>query len=362
MRRSRKIRLGSVEIGGGAPVSIQSMTNTDTSDVEGTMRQIRELAAAGCEIVRCTVPDMAAAEAYGEIVRRSPVPVVADIHFDADLAMAALDAGSPGIRINPGNLKDSALKKLAERAGECGAVIRVGANSGSVRKSLLEELKKSGRDEKQAMAEALCQSALEQCRLLEQYGFDRIKVSLKASDVPVCVAAYERFAAMTDYPLHLGVTEAGTPGRGVVKSAVGIGALLLRGIGDTIRVSLTAPPVSEVGAALRILESCGLRPAEPEIVSCPTCGRTTYDLVGAAEEVEAFVASLKASGRRVAMKKIAVMGCAVNGPGEARDADAGIAGAKNGEVVLFRHGVTGGAYSLPEGLAKLKELIALSAK
>ncbi len=357
MRQSRKIFLGPVAIGGGAPVSIQSMTNTSTADVAATLAQINELAALGCEIIRCTAPDMAAAEALADIVKASPIPVVADIHFDGNLALASLESGVHGIRINPGNLDKSSLQKIAELAGEKNAVIRVGANSGSVRKSRLDELTAKGMDAGQAMAEVLCLSALEQCNLLEQYGFKNIKVSLKASDVPVCVMAYEKFASMTDYPLHLGVTEAGTPARGIVKSAVGLGALLLRGIGDTVRVSLTAPPAAEIGAALRILESCGLRKAEPEIVSCPTCGRTGYDLVGITEKVEAFVAGLKAAGKRIAMKKIAVMGCAVNGPGEARDADIGIAGAKNGGVVLFRHGRTTGAFGTEEGLQKLEEEI-----
>ncbi len=349
MRKSRALMLGNVPVGGGAPVTIQSMTNTPTRDAGATLRQIEQLVKLGCQIVRVAVPGAEDAAALERLVSECPVPLVADIHFDPELAFAALQSNVAGIRINPGNMNASNLKKLAEMAGERRAVIRVGANSGSVKPALVKNLIRMGKTPSEAMAEALCESTSEQCAMLEKYGFRDIKVSLKASDVPTCVAAYRKFAAETDYPLHVGITEAGTPGRGIVKSSVGIGALLLDGIGDTIRVSLTADPLEEVICAQRILESCHLRPAVPEIVSCPTCGRTEIDLIGLAGRVERLIAEIKAEGRTVLLKKIAVMGCAVNGPGEARDADLGLAGAKNGKVVLFRFGETIGAYDMGRG-------------
>ncbi len=336
--KTRKLKLGSVEIGGGAPVSIQSMANTSTSDVTATLEQINALASAGCQIVRLAVPDMDAADALSDIVVHSPVPIVADIHFDYRLALASIRSGVHGIRINPGNIgsRDKILA-VSDAAGEAGIPIRVGANSGSLPKGLFEEKLSKGLSRDAAMGEALADAALQQAKLLESFRFDKIKVSLKASSVRATVAACRRFVQISDYPLHLGVTEAGTAWRGTIKSAVGIGTLLMEGIGDTIRVSLTADPLEEVKAAIAILEATGLRKQQPEIVSCPTCGRTEVDLIGLAERIEIFVEGLKASGRAVNLSKIAVMGCAVNGPGEASDADLGIAGGK-GKFVLFKFG------------------------
>ncbi len=345
--QTRQIRLSNVAVGGGAPVSIQSMTNTATSDASATLAQIRELAALGCEIIRVAVPDQNAVAALPAILAGSPIPVIADIHFDYKLALGAISAGIHGIRLNPGNIGSAdRVRQVAEKAGEAGIPIRVGANSGS----LAEELRHL------PLPDALVQSALAQCRLLEEYGFRNIKVSLKASNVPATVAAYEKFAELSDYPLHLGVTEAGTPQNGIVKSAVGIGALLLRGLGDTIRVSLTAPPQQEIAPARRILEAAGLREAAPEIVSCPTCGRTEIDLILLAEKVENLIEEIKQQGRRITLKKIAVMGCVVNGPGEARDADLGVAGGKN-RLALFKHGEIIGSFAEDEGYEILRREI-----
>ncbi len=333
-RITRKIKVGNVEIGGGAPVSIQSMTNTDTRDAAATLRQINTLAAAGCEIIRCAVPDDAAAEALREICASSPIPVIADIHFDYRLALKSIESGVAGVRINPGNIGEPwKVKMVAEAAGNAAVPIRIGANSGSISPKLRDSLPPG----EEGVLEGLVCSAVEQCEMLESYGFKDIKVSLKASSVPVTVEACRRFSQRSDYPLHLGVTEAGTPERGIIKSAAGIGCLLLEGIGDTIRVSLTADPVKEVYAAQKILESIGLRDSAPDIVSCPTCGRTEIDLIALAETVERYIAQCKAAGKRFDLKKIAVMGCVVNGPGEAHDAALGIAGGKN-RVIVFRYG------------------------
>ena len=357
-RQSRQIKVGNVFIGGGAPVSVQSMNTTDTRDIEASLTQIRELATNGCEIIRLAVPDMEAAVALESIVDSSPIPVIADIHFDYKLALQSIKSKVHGIRINPGNIgSDERIRKVAEAAGEAGIPIRVGSNSGSISPKLLDELRKNNPDDDNIIAEALVVSALEQCRKLEQFGFSQIKVSLKASDVPLTLEACKRFANETDYPLHLGVTEAGTPGRGIIKSAVGIGALLLDGIGDTIRVSLTADPVQEVIAGIRILEACGLRSAEPEIVSCPTCGRTEIELIPLAERVDALISSVKAEGKTIKLKKIAVMGCVVNGPGEAKDADLGIAGAGKGRVAVFKKAKVIGTYSQEDGFQILRDEI-----
>ena len=339
-RTSKQIKVGSVAIGGGAPVVIQSMTNTDTRNAAATLAQIRELAAAGCEIVRVTVPDETAADALPEILAGSPIPVISDIHFDYRLALRSIKAGIHAIRLNPGNIGSSdRVKAVAEAAGEAGVPIRVGANSGSLPKGLMQSKLETGLSHDAALAESLVEAAMEQVKLLEQYSFTNLKVSLKASSVPVTVKAYRMFAERSDYPLHLGVTEAGTAFRGAIKSAVGIGSLLLDGIGDTIRVSLSAPPVEEIRAALAILEAAGLRDASPELVSCPTCGRTNWDLISMAERVERFIAEVKSSGKTVSLRKVAVMGCAVNGPGEASDADLGIAGGNRaGELLVFKHG------------------------
>ena len=362
-RNSKQIRIGNVPVGGGAPVAIQSMTNTDTRDAKATLAQIRSLAAAGCEIVRVTVPDETAVAALPEILAGSPLPVIADIHFDYRLALGSIRAGVHGIRLNPGNIGSAdRVRAVAQAAGEAGIPIRVGANSGSLPKGLLESRLAAGIPRDEALAQSLVEAALEQVRLLEQYAFSNLKVSLKASSVPVTVKAYRKFAELSDYPLHLGVTEAGTAFRGAIKSAVGIGALLLDGIGDTIRVSLSAPPEEEIRAALAILEAAGLREAAPELISCPTCGRTSWDLIAMAGQVERFVAEVKSSGKQISLRKIAVMGCAVNGPGEASDADLGIAGGdRAGKVLIFKHGKPVTLLPEKEAFAYLRQEILNSA-
>ncbi len=357
--KSRQIKVGGVPIGGNAPVSIQSMTNTVTSDVTATLAQIRELHEAGCEIVRSTVPDEATVNVLPEILAQSPLPLIADIHFDYRLAIGAIKAGVHAVRINPGNIGGrERVQKVAEAAGNAHIPIRVGANSGSLPKGLLESKISSGMTREKALAESLVEAALYQAELLEEFGFRDIKVSLKASSVTSTVEACRIFAQRTDYPLHLGVTEAGTAFRGTVKSAVGIGSLLLDGIGNTIRVSLSAPVVEEVKAAKAILESCGLREASPEIVSCPTCGRTTFDLMRAVNQVEKLIDSIKAKGGSISLRKIAVMGCEVNGPGEAADADIGIAGGnRKGSLILFKKGERFATLPEAEGYALLEKTI-----
>ena len=322
---SRQIHVGNVAIGGGAAVSIQSMTNTPTHDVEATAAQVRALAAAGCDIVRLAVPDMAAARAIGAIRAQSPVPLVADIHFDYRLALEAVEQGIDKIRINPGNIGSrDKVEAVARACRERGIPIRVGVNGGSLERDLLE--KYGG-----VTPRALVESALGHVRLLEKFGFEDICISLKASNVPTTVQAYQLMAAEHDYPLHLGVTEAGTPELGILKAAAGIGGLLAMGVGDTIRVTLTADPVAEVYAAKQILRAIGARRDGPELIACPTCGRTRIDLISMARQVEE---RLKAVDKPIT---VAVMGCAVNGPGEARHADVGIAGGC-GEGLLFQKG------------------------
>lgn len=330
-RPSRQVRVGSVPVGGGAPVSIQSMTNTDTGDADATLAQIRALSAGGCEIIRVAVADAAVLPALERIAAESPLPVIADVHFDADLAVAAVGAGCHGLRINPGNIGDAAVvRRITEAAGGRGVPLRIGVNAGSLQADVLERYGTP-------CADALVDSALQYCALVEEAGWKQIKVSLKSSDVQTTVAAYRRLARESPYALHLGVTEAGTPGTGTVKSAVALGTLLLDGIGDTVRVSLTAPPIEEVRVARQILEAVGLRQAWPEIVACPTCGRTRIDLIRLVRDVEAGLADLRREGLRCSFRKVAIMGCVVNGPGEARDADLGIAGGP-GKGVLFRGG------------------------
>lgn len=322
---TKQIMVGSVPVGGGAPIAVQSMTNTDTRDAAATLAQIERLAAAGCHIVRCTVPDMEAAEAMKIICAQSPIPVVADIHFDYRLALASAEAGVGAIRINPGNIgAEERVKAVAEACKERHIPIRIGVNSGSIEKEIL---KKYGSPTPEAMVE----SALYHVSLLNKYGFDDICISLKSSSVPTTMRAYQLMHEKTNYPLHLGVTEAGTEYMGTIKSAAGIGGLLALGIGDTIRVSLTADPVHEITAAYAILKAVGLNDTGVNIVSCPTCGRTKINLIEIANEVEQRVAGLDAK------LKVAVMGCAVNGPGEAREADIGIAGG-DGEGLIFRKG------------------------
>ena len=324
-RLTRQISVGNVKIGGGAPCSVQSMCSTDTRDVEATLAQIDRLVAAGCEIVRCAVPDMAAAEALGRIKARSGIPVIADIHFDYRLALKVLDGGIDVLRLNPGNIGDTWKVAEVVRAAESRRVpIRIGVNAGSLEKDLLE---KYGHP----TAEAMVESAMGHVRILEDLGYDQIKISLKASDVLKTVAAYRLLAAAVDYPLHIGITEAGTIFSGTIKSSVGLGILLAEGIGDTLRVSLTGDPVDEVRVGYEILKCLGVREHGINLVSCPTCGRCQIDLIGVAEEVERRLRHVEAP------LTVAVMGCVVNGPGEAREADMGIAGGK-GEGLLFRHG------------------------
>ncbi len=323
--QTRQIHVGAVAVGGGAAVSVQSMCNTPTADAEATLAQIRALADAGCDIIRVAVPDDAAAQAMERICAESPLPVVADIHFDYRLALRSIAAGAAKVRINPGNIGSAdRVKAVAEACGAKGIPIRIGINAGSLEKHLLE---RCGAPTPEAMVE----SAAGHAELLERCGFTDICLSLKASSVPLTLAAYRLAAARFPYPLHLGVTEAGTLFQGTVQSAMGIGAALLDGIGDTIRVSLTADPVEEVRAGLAILKAAGLRRRGAKVISCPTCGRTQIDLIAAANEVER---RLSGCDRDIT---VAVMGCVVNGPGEARGADYGLAGGK-GEAALFRRG------------------------
>ena len=317
--------VGGVPVGGGAPVTIQSMTNTRTDDVAATLEQVRRLAAAGCEIIRVAVPDQAAARAVGKIKEESPIPVVVDIHFDYKLALEAIAAGADKVRINPGNIgSEDRVKAVADACRQRSIPIRIGVNGGSLEREILA---KYGR----VCPEAMVESAFGHIRLLNKFDFDDICVSLKSSSVPITMRAYQLMSQESDYPLHLGVTETGTLRMGTLKSAVGIGGLLAMGIGDTMRVSLSADPVEEVYAARDILKAAGVRKEGPELVSCPTCGRTRIDLIGLATQVEE---RLKAVDKPIT---VAVMGCVVNGPGEASAADVGIAGG-NGEGLLFRKG------------------------
>ena len=322
---TKAVNVGGVLIGGGNPVAIQSMTNTKTEDVKGTVGQILELEEAGCEIIRAAVPTMQAAEAFREIKRQIHIPLVADIHFDYRLAIAAIENGADKIRINPGNIGDlDRVRAVVAAAKNRKIPIRVGVNSGSLEKSLLE---KYGH----VTAEALVESAKNQVALIESMDYDNLVISIKSSDVMMCVKAHELIAQQTKYPLHIGITESGSITSGNIKSSVGLGILLYKGIGDTIRVSLTDRPVEEVYSAKLILKTLGLRKGGVEVVSCPTCGRTNIDLMYLSHKVEDLVRNYPYD------IKVAVMGCAVNGPGEAREAELGIAGG-NGEGILFRKG------------------------
>jgi (E)-4-hydroxy-3-methylbut-2-enyl-diphosphate synthase len=324
-KKTKMIHLGKVAIGGDAPVVVQSMTNTDTRNVDATVKQILDLESAGCEIIRVAVPDQEAVEAIAEIKKRIHIPLIADIHFHYQLAIDAIKAGVDGIRINPGNIVKDKIAEIVKVAKERQTVIRIGVNAGSLQKDMV--LEHGG-----VTAEALCDSALRNIELFENLGFDRIKLSLKSSDVPMMIQAYRMIAGKTDYPLHLGVTEAGTLVDAAVKSALGIGSLLHEGIGDTIRVSVTGDPIQEIPIAYGILRALKIRRVGPEIISCPTCGRCQIDLVGLVSKVE------KALSGRKDYIKVALMGCVVNGPGEAADADIGIAGG-NGFGMMFKKGV-----------------------
>lgn len=324
-KMTRQIHIGSIPIGGDAPCSVQSMCNTDTRDIPATTAQIKELAEVGCEIVRCAVPDLEAARALAQIKRMSPIPVVADIHFDYKLALQVLEGGIDGLRLNPGNIGEKwKVAEIVASAAERKVPIRIGVNAGSLEKELLERYGHPS-------AEAMVESALGHIRILEDLNYHEIKISLKASDVMKTVAAYRLFSEQSDYPLHIGITEAGTLFSGTIKSSVGLGILLADGIGDTMRVSLTGAPKDEVRVGYDILKAVGLRQRGVNFVSCPTCGRCQIDLIRVAEDVEK---RLQGVDKQIT---VAVMGCAVNGPGEAREADVGIAGGK-GEGLVFRHG------------------------
>ena len=321
----RVVNIGGVKIGGNEPVAIQSMTNTDTRDVERTVAQIKRLEDAGCEIIRCAVPDGEAAEAMGEIRKRINIPLVADIHFDYKLAIAAIENGADKIRINPGNIGDNdKVLAVVNKAKEAGIPIRIGVNSGSLEKKYLEKYGK-------VTAEGIVESALEKVKLIEDMGYDNLVISIKSSDVLMCAKAHELLARETNYPLHVGITESGTDYSGNIKSSIGLGIILYQGIGDTIRVSLTGDPVNEIRSGKLILKTLGLRKGGIELVSCPTCGRTKIDLIGLAKQAEELISKYDLD------IKVAVMGCVVNGPGEAKEADIGIAGGI-GEGLLIKKG------------------------
>ena len=323
---TKTVKIGNRVIGGGNPVLIQSMTNTPTEDVQATVEQIRALTRVGCEIIRCAVPTMEAAAALKEIKKQIEIPLVADIHFDYRLAIAAIENGADKIRINPGNIGSrERIKAVVDLARERGIPIRVGVNSGSLEKELVEKYRG-------VTAEGIVESALDKVGLIEDLGYDNLVISIKSSDVMMCARAHELIAEKTRYPLHVGITEAGTLWSGNIKSAVGLGIILYQGIGDTIRVSLTGDPLEEVKSAKRILKTLGLRKGDIEVVSCPTCGRTKIDLIRLANQVEDLVQDIPLDG-----VKVAVMGCVVNGPGEAREADIGIAGGI-GEGLLIKKG------------------------
>ena len=339
---TKTVRIGDRVIGGGHPILIQSMTNTRTEDSKATIAQIRRLSDAGCDIIRCSVPTMDAARALTEIKKQTDLPVVADIHFDYRLAIAAMEHGADKIRINPGNIGSrERVKAVVDTAKERGIPIRVGVNSGSLEKELVEKYRG-------VTAEGIVESALSKVKLIEDMGYDQLVISIKSSDVLMCVRAHELISAQTDYPLHVGITEAGTLISGNIKSSIGLGLILHQGIGDTIRVSLTGDPLEEIKSAKLILRTLGLRKGGIEVVSCPTCGRTKIDLIGLANQVENMVADIPLD------LKVAVMGCVVNGPGEAREADIGIAGGC-GEGLLIRHGEVIKKLPEEELLAALRE-------
>jgi len=336
-RSSKEVKIGNVWIGGNHPIAIQSMTNTKTEDVKATVAQILALEAAGCEIIRCAAPTMEAAKAFSEIKKQIHIPLVADIHFDYRLAVAAMENGADKVRINPGNIgSEEKIKAVVDAARERNIPLRVGVNSGSLEKNLIE--KYGG-----VTAEGLVESALHQAALIEDMGYDNLVISIKSSDVLMCVKAHELIAEKTVHPLHVGITESGTVTTGNIKSSIGLSLILGQGIGDTIRVSLTADPVEEIASAKQILKTLGLRKGGIEVVSCPTCGRTRIDLIGLAKQVEELVKNYPLD------IKVAVMGCVVNGPGEAREADLGVAGG-SGEGLIIKKG---------EVLRKVKEEVLL---
>lgn len=322
-KKTRKIKIGNIFIGGGAPIAVQSMCNTDTRDIQKTVEQIKKLEKAGCEIIRVAVPDLKAAKALGKIKKEISLPLVADIHFSADLALEAISQGIDKLRINPGNIgSEEKIKKVVEAAKKKKIPIRIGVNAGSLEKDILAKYKNK------ATARAMAESAMRHIKILEKYGFKNIAVSLKASDIERTVEAYRLLSGKVDYPLHIGVTEAGTIFRGTVMSAAGLGILLYEGIGDTLRVSLTADPIEEIRVAWEILKSLGLRKRGITVTSCPTCGRTEINLIRLAEKVEKEMANFDKDIH------VAVMGCVVNGPGEAREADLAVIGGKKAGLIM----------------------------
>ena len=359
-RRCRQIMVGALPVGGDAPIPVQSMLNVPTRDVDAAAAQLELLRQAGAGIVRLAVDGEADVAALRELVKLTPLPLVADIQFDRASALGAIRAGVAAVRVNPGLFPAAGpeFSALAAALIEHGTAIRVGANSGSIGEAAVREACRRGLDRDAALAQVLAEKTLRQCEALEKHGVYHIKAALKASSVAVTVAANRFFAARSELPLHIGVTEAGTSYRGTIKSACGIGALLLDGIGDTIRVSLTGAPEQEVRAGIAILEVCGRRDAAPEIVSCPTCGRTAVDLEALVGRVETLIARLKGAGAVLPYRKIAVMGCPVNGPGEARDADLGIAGTRTGELLFFRRGEALGVFSAEAAMSQLEKLLA----
>ncbi len=351
-RATRRVCIGEIAVGGGAPISVQTMTKTHTRDAAATLAQIEACAQLGCDLVRLAVPTADDARALGEIVPRSPLPVIADIHYDYRLALAALEAGVQGLRLNPGNLRGKEqIELIAREAGARGVPIRVGVNVGSLPHELRDRVKSGAL----SVAEAMVESALGEIRLLEAVGFTQIKVSLKASDVATTIEAYRLLAPRCDYPFHVGVTEAGPDVRGVVKSAMGIGVLLFEGLVDTLRVSLTADPTEEVRVGRLILQAAGLTSDMPDLISCPTCGRLEVDLRPVAAEVDRFLQRIRKP------LKVAVMGCSVNGPGEAREADVGLAAGK-GYALIFRRGKVVRRVAEPEMLEAIKKEIVQEAE
>ena len=357
-RKTRNFFLGQTGIGSEHRITVQSMCNTRTADTDSTLAQINRLAEAGCDIIRVSADSPADVAALKTICAVSPLPVIADIQFSGESAIGAILNGCAGVRVNPGIIHDkNLLEKIARTALEHNTVIRVGANAGSLKLHRIGELTSSGMEKNDAIALLLCEAVTEQCELLAGFGVTRIKAAVKSSDISVTLKAYRRFAASCDLPLHLGLTEAGTPEKGILRSAVAIGSLLTDGIGDTIRVSLTAEPEAEIAAAKKILDACGLSGNAVEVISCPTCGRTEIDLISLAQKVENLIATLQNRGKVIRWRKVAVMGCPVNGPGEARNADIGIAGSRNGQLIIFQKGEVTGAYPESEGFEVFAALL-----
>lgn len=362
-RKTRNFFLGKIGIGSDHPVSIQTMCNTRTADVEATLAQISRAADAGCDIIRLSADSPADVAALKIICGKSSLPVVADIQFSGEAALGAIDSGCAGIRVNPGIIHDEKLlSEIARAAIANNTVIRVGANAGSLKLHNTDEAKKEAQytSHEDFFARKLCDAVEEQVRILEKYGVTNIKAAVKSSEIAVTLKAYRLLASRCDLPLHLGLTEAGTPAKGVLRSAIAVGALLSEGIGDTIRISLTAEPEAEIAAAIKILDACGIGKNSVEIISCPTCGRTEVDLIGLAEKVDALISEMQKNGTDISARRIAVMGCPVNGPGEARNADLGIAGSRNGQLVVFQKGQVIGAYPEAEAFRIFSNLLSVS--